>query len=65
MTTKKTDDFAFPTADQHDAQPDTTAAVEVDPSEDAIDQGVAESFPASDPVAVSITKVERKPDDQP
>ena len=55
-------DFEFPTTDKHDATPETVESVEKEPSESAIDQGVAESFPASDPVSVSITKVERKDD---
>ena len=59
MTTEKNDDFAFPTADKHDTTPDTVVEAQT-PSEDAIDQGVAESFPASDPVSVTTDKA--KPD---
>lgn len=59
MTTK-TKDFAFPTADQPQVENESVKTIEQDPSEEAIDQGVEESFPASDPVSVSVTKVERK-----
>lgn len=59
MTTEKKSDFPFPTADRHDAPADTTVEVQT-PSEEAIDQGVAESFPASDPVSVTTDKA--KPD---
>lgn len=62
MTDKKPEDFPFPTTGKHDAKPDALQPVEQHPSEAAIDQGVAESFPASDPVSVSVTKVERKAD---
>ncbi len=61
MTDTDPDAFPFPTADRHD-KVEPTKPVEQDPSEDAIDQGVEESFPASDPVAVSVTKVERVSD---
>lgn len=52
--------FPFPKAENppDPRQPATPAAREVaeTPSEDAIDHGVEESFPASDPVSVSVTK---------
>jgi len=49
--------FPFPTAEHHDAPPETTAhPVTETPSEDAIDHGIEESFPASDPVSVSVSK---------
>ena len=60
MSETKPEDFPFPTADKHDAVPETVESISKDPSEQAIDQGVDETFPASDPVSVSITKVERK-----
>ena len=63
MTKDTAKDFPFPTADHHDAKDAAVEAVEQEPSEEAIDQGVEESFPASDPVSVSVTKVERKNDD--
>ena len=62
MSEKKPDDFQFPTADDHDSDAAPAEPVELEPSEAAIDQGVAESFPASDPVSVSVTKIERKDD---
>ncbi len=62
MSETKPEAFPFPTTDKHDAVPETVESIEKEPSEQAIDQGVAESFPASDPVSVSITKVERKDD---
>lgn len=61
MTSKKeTSDkaFPFPTSKNHGkpaAQPSTP--VQEAPSEDALDSGVEESFPASDPVSVTVTKV--------
>lgn len=59
MTQQPPADFPFPTADKHDAPDPSIKPVDQDPSEDAIDQGVEESFPASDPVSVSVTKIER------
>lgn len=50
--------FPFPTREHHDAPPpDTPSPVAENPSEDALDHGVEESFPASDPVSVTVTKV--------
>ncbi len=63
MPDKETKDFQFPTAARPEVDNPETEAVEHEPSEDAIDQGVVESFPASDPVSVSVTKIERKDDD--
>lgn len=55
--TPPTTPFPFPTADHHDAPPEASAhAVTETPSEDAIDHGIEESFPASDPVSVSVSK---------
>ena len=56
--------FPFPTADSHDPLPENKQSVELPVSEDALDQGVAESFPASDPVSVTVTKVIGKPEDE-
>ena len=53
MTRPSTDAFRFPTAEHHEPPP---ASVEEAPSEGALDHGVEESFPASDPVSVSITR---------
>ena len=49
--------FPFPTSEKHDAPPQTQQAVLQDTSEDALDAGIEESFPASDPVSVTVTKV--------
>ena len=57
MTDTAPDDFPFPTADQHDAPAEGAKDETKEPSEHALDQGVAESFPASDPVSVSVTKI--------
>jgi hypothetical protein len=50
--------FPFPTSENH-PKPGTQAAkpVEQPASEEALDNGVEESFPASDPVSVTVTKV--------
>ena len=58
----KPKDFAFPTAARPEVENEATQEIEHDPSEDAIDQGVEESFPASDPVSVNVTKIERTED---
>ncbi len=57
--TASTQDFRLPTARHPKVENEPAQEIERDPSEDAIDQGVEESFPASDPIAVNITKVER------
>lgn len=58
MATASTDPFPFPTTEKHDALPDTDEKpVAEEPSESALDNGVEESFPASDPVSVTVTKV--------
>lgn len=50
--------FPFPTSKNH-GKPAVEPAkpVEQAPSEEALDSGVEESFPASDPVSVTVTKV--------
>lgn len=46
----------FPTADNHDANAQPASAPKVEhPTEEALDHGIEESFPASDPVSVSVT----------
>jgi hypothetical protein len=55
MTASSSDAFRFPTAGRHDAP--AARVVQEAPSESALDHGVEESFPASDPVSVSITRV--------
>lgn len=58
MATTSTEPFPFPTSEKHDAPPDQDAKpVTEETSEDALDNGVEESFPASDPVSVTVTKV--------
>lgn len=50
--------FVFPTAADHPETPVELSPVTViDPSEEAIDAGIEESFPASDPVSVTVSKV--------
>lgn len=62
MTQPRTEAFPFPTATRHDPPPpEQVRPVEQQPSETALDSGVEESFPASDPVSVNITKVEATP----
>lgn len=58
MTDTAPDDFPFPTTEHHDAPPPAPEVHQKDPNEHALDQGVAESFPASDPVSVSVTKID-------
>ena len=50
--------FPFPTTEDHpvDAEPAHAPTTE-SPTEDALDHGIEESFPASDPVSVSVTKL--------
>ena len=49
--------FPFPTADKHETRQAPAEPSAPEPSEDAIDQGIEESFPASDPVSVTTDKV--------
>ena len=56
------DDFPFPTSDSHAVHPLTESRpVAQEPSEPALDHGIEESFPASDPVSVGVSKVLRQP----
>lgn len=48
--------WPFPTADHHPPA-DPAAPVPTQPSEEALDHGIQESFPASDPVSVTVTTV--------
>ena len=59
MTTETSDKaFPFPTSKNHGKPTEEPAKpVEQAPSEEALDSGVEESFPASDPVSVTVTKV--------
>ncbi|MDB5730156.1 MAG: hypothetical protein JWQ03_51 [Variovorax sp.] len=52
-----TQPFPFPTADHHEAPPHSEKPVAQEPTDTAIDSGVEESFPASDPVSVTVSKV--------
>jgi hypothetical protein len=60
MASKQTtqDKFPFPTSGNHGQAPAEAAKPTSEPSsEEALDSGVEESFPASDPVSVIVTKV--------
>ncbi len=54
--------FPFPTTEDHESPSDAPAPAVEQPSEDAIDQGLRESFPASDAVSVTTTKVKPQTD---
>lgn len=66
--------FPFPTSENHGKPPAEPAKPTEQPSsEEALDSGVEESFPASDPVSVTVTKVklpsgdadkDKKPEDK-
>lgn len=50
--------FPFPTSENHgNPSAETAKPTEQPSSEEALDSGVEESFPASDPVSVTVTKV--------
>jgi len=54
--------FPFPTSESHyKPAPGHEKPTTETPSEDALDSGVEESFPASDPVSVTVTKVKLPP----
>lgn len=51
--------FPFPTAERHPDHPATELRpVEQQPTERALDHGIEESFPASDPLSVGVSKVQ-------
>lgn len=56
--------FPFPTTERHPAHPPEAVPVTEEPTEDALDHGIEESFPASDPVSVSVTKALPKEGDE-
>lgn len=60
MAPDETDDagkpWPFPTA-QHHPPPEPAKPLQEEPTEDALDNGIEESFPASDPVSVTVTRV--------
>jgi len=50
--------FPFPTHDDHVPRAELTSRTVTEaPTEEALDNGIEESFPASDPVLVSLTQV--------
>ena len=57
MGTTSTEPFPFPTAEKHEAPAEQQKPVTEEPTEAALDNGVEESFPASDPVSVTVDKV--------
>ena len=59
MTTKN--QTPFPTSENHGKAPGESKPVPKKPSEAKLDEGIEESFPASDPVSVNVTKVVKKP----
>jgi len=67
MTSRSPDAFPFPTSEHHPspppegAKPSAHAPVEAEPKEPALDHGIEESFPASDPVSVDVTKLDTAP----
>lgn len=62
-STKTPEPFVFPTADNHPGTPQENPPPTVqEPSETTIDAGIEETFPASDPVSVTVSKVDL-PDD--
>ena len=50
--------FPFPTAEHHPSHPISLShSYDKVPTEDAIDHGIEESFPASDPVSVTVSVI--------
>lgn len=58
MTNDPQKPWPFPTADNHPPL-EPCLPKPVEPSEAALDHGIEESFPASDPVSVVVTTVEK------
>jgi len=57
--TKPQEPSPFPTSENHGQAP--SAPAEPKPqSDDKLDNGIEESFPASDPVSVNVTKIDEK-----
>lgn len=49
--------FAFPTSERpHEGEKVAAPGSQSQPAEDQLDEGIAESFPASDPVSVMVSK---------
>ena len=59
MTTKNP--TPFPTSKNHGKPEGEPVPVNKKPDEAELDEGIEESFPASDPVSVNVTKVVKKP----
>jgi hypothetical protein len=58
MSATSTEPFPFPTSENHQPPPpEQEKPVTTEPTEEALDNGVEESFPASDPVSVTVSKV--------
>ena len=57
MAQRPSEPFPFPTADNHAPPQHAEKPVTQEPTDMAIDSGVEESFPASDPVSVTVSKV--------
>jgi hypothetical protein len=59
---KPQEPLPFPTSENHGGKPAAPPSKPKKPSEDELDHGIEESFPASDPVSVNVTKVgDKKP----
>ncbi|MDN4589656.1 hypothetical protein DBA29_14255 [Xenophilus aerolatus] len=56
MTERSPDAFVFPTSERPEQAEKVTSARVPQPDDDTLDQGIAESFPASDPVSVTVTE---------
>jgi hypothetical protein len=56
MAQNPAEPFRFPTAENHDTPFRMEGSLEQQPTESALDHGVEESFPASDPVSVSVSR---------
>jgi hypothetical protein len=62
MTSRDSAAFLFPTSERHEPGHATQARPSAHtPTESAIDHGIEESFPASDPVSVSVARTEPAP----
>lgn len=56
------DAFRFPTADNPQAAEKVAPPEKREPDEAALDEGIEQSFPASDPVSVTVSPPPRKRD---
>jgi hypothetical protein len=51
----------FPTSENHgQSQPAPAKPESKKPAEEELDHGIEESFPASDPVSVNVTRIDEK-----